>query len=81
MAQTNANAAYAATTLSLATKSMGTAPCFDVTFGLPNLSQVLIPRLESYQNGGGLKVRAAVHPALQRRTGAFVPAPIMVKNQ
>src|SRR5262245_45336500 len=57
MAQTNAIAAYAAATLSLAAKSMGTAPLlFDVD------ALVLKALAQRYQNGNGLKDRAAVHP-------------------
>jgi hypothetical protein len=60
MAQTNANAAYAARTLSLAAKFMGTAPVFDVRPVDPLKNTKLnwkIPTMEP-----ALKGRAAVHP-------------------
>jgi hypothetical protein len=61
MAQTNANAAYAATTLSFAAKFMETTPARPYLCGHSHLGNCL----EDGRNGTGPKVRP---PSIQTRT-------------
>jgi hypothetical protein len=80
MAQTNANAAYAARTLSLAAKFMGTAPGFDVRPVDPLKNTKLNWKIT--HNGTGPKRQGRYPSPLKRAHLKNVPShPNMVKNQ
>jgi hypothetical protein len=78
MAQTNANAAYAATRFSFEAKFMGTAPGSALTdVATPEATH----RSKVNANGTGLKDRAADHPHYNTVAAKTFPPPVMVKNE
>jgi hypothetical protein len=72
MAQTNANAAYAATTLSLAAKFMGTAPVSTLPVWSPQAPMPLkIATMEPAQKSGPLSIPAKTRFAPIRSNGGY----------